>query len=267
MDGERGEVRSIVPGGTQTSSIRVPPIICRVSASRTRIQPTRVGTRYAHNSETGEIGSLPRCATWRCLSRCVESYLHGGWLCSYSFSGNKRSNLPRNCKVTLGVKFIREAPDPVWWHEQRAHIAPQKKKKKKRKRKKKEKQERGKKTHVTSSCFICQRIRLSLSRLLDRLYKILLFTIQRGERWSVFAFFAEERTQVSISSREKETWTTIEDGGSAREKEFPLFDVMKPCERDNSNAIATRVNCIGSTGAELETLLEMVQSRQIVHVP
>ena len=40
--GGGGEVRSIVPDGTQTSSIRVPPIIRRVSASRTPASPRPV---------------------------------------------------------------------------------------------------------------------------------------------------------------------------------------------------------------------------------
>lgn len=100
-----GEVRSIVPGGSQTSSIRVPPIIWRVSASRIPVQSTSI-LYCTHRRNRREQLPLHGCATWRYLSRCVESYLHGGRLCSYSFSGNRSSNLPRNCKVTLGVKFI-----------------------------------------------------------------------------------------------------------------------------------------------------------------
>lgn len=52
--GGGGEVRSIVPDGTQTSSIRVPPIIRRVSASRTPASPTSI--LHMHTGE--EMGSL-----------------------------------------------------------------------------------------------------------------------------------------------------------------------------------------------------------------
>lgn len=63
-----GEVRSIVPGGTQTSSIRVPPIIWRVSASRTPAQSASTYTTRA----TGETGSL--------YTRDMAVYtFHGVW--------------------------------------------------------------------------------------------------------------------------------------------------------------------------------------------
>lgn len=117
--GRGGQVRSIVPDGTQTSSIRVPPIIWRVSASRTRVQPASTDT--IPTPMKAERSALPRCATWRCLPRCVEPYLYMATDCAamYSSSGNRSSNLPRNCKVTLGVKFIRETR-AGWRHELRA---------------------------------------------------------------------------------------------------------------------------------------------------
>lgn len=106
MDGEGGEVRSIVPGGTQTSSIRVPPIIWRVSASRTPVHSNQY-MLYAHTGEPERSAPSTRMrdTAVHTLSRCVESYLHGGRLC-----GNKSSNLPRNCKVTLGAKFMCVSP-------------------------------------------------------------------------------------------------------------------------------------------------------------
>lgn len=105
MDGERG-------GSSLHCSRWIPNVIYKGASHYlaciclTHTSPVNQYTILHTRRNRREQLPLHGCATWRYLSRCVESYLHGGRLCSYSFSGNRSSNLPRNCKVTLGVKFI-----------------------------------------------------------------------------------------------------------------------------------------------------------------
>lgn len=93
-------------------------------------------TAHTQTAKTGEIGSL----STQMRDMAVAAF-HGVWSRIYMatcerdcaplflLSGNRRSNLPRNCKVTLRVKFIREKRQPTrpCRHELRAPCATRRK--------------------------------------------------------------------------------------------------------------------------------------------
>ena len=126
----------------------MPPIIWRVSASRTRVQHhVRIRHTYTHNSEAwrGRLSlslSLSLSPQMRdmavaafhgvrnriYMATCRDSERDSARL--FPLSGNRRSNLPRNCKVTLRVKFIRgkrQPTRPCPWHELRGTLRHEKK--------------------------------------------------------------------------------------------------------------------------------------------